>query len=119
MKVEDLLPEKYRDKALDYEKGMDTMDVWFDSGIWINDSNVLLNIFLSKQIIDMLWIVSFHCPLSWPLLHPFDRVGVWIGSGGQGVIIILDMTESKEICFFIKLFQQFYENAEKYLIKRT
>lgn len=45
MKVEDLLPEKYRDKALDYEKGMDTMDVWFDSGIWINDSNVLLNIF--------------------------------------------------------------------------
>lgn len=32
MKVEDLLPEKYRDKALDYEKGMDTMDVWFDSG---------------------------------------------------------------------------------------
>ena len=33
MKVEDLLPEKYRDQALDYEKGMDTMDVWFDSGI--------------------------------------------------------------------------------------
>ncbi|KAJ6430920.1 hypothetical protein OIU84_018431 [Salix udensis] len=32
MKVEDLLPEKYRDQALDYEKGMDTMDVWFDSG---------------------------------------------------------------------------------------
>lgn len=33
MKVEDLLPEKYRDQASDYEKGMDTMDVWFDSGI--------------------------------------------------------------------------------------
>ncbi|KAJ6980923.1 isoleucine--tRNA ligase [Populus alba x Populus x berolinensis] len=32
MKVEDLLPEKYRDQASDYEKGMDTMDVWFDSG---------------------------------------------------------------------------------------
>lgn len=32
MTVEDLLPEKYRDKALDYEKGTDTMDVWFDSG---------------------------------------------------------------------------------------
>lgn len=32
MKVEDLLPEKYRDRASDYEKGMDTMDVWFDSG---------------------------------------------------------------------------------------
>ncbi|KAK0607427.1 hypothetical protein LWI29_014832 [Acer saccharum] len=32
MKVEDLLPEKYRDKASDYEKGTDTMDVWFDSG---------------------------------------------------------------------------------------
>jgi len=33
MKVEDLLPERYRDKASDYEKGTDTMDVWFDSGI--------------------------------------------------------------------------------------
>ncbi|KAM1191788.1 hypothetical protein ACFX15_011901 [Malus domestica] len=32
MKVEDLLPDKYRDKASDYEKGTDTMDVWFDSG---------------------------------------------------------------------------------------
>ncbi|KAI4338518.1 hypothetical protein MLD38_023567 [Melastoma candidum] len=32
MKVEDLLPEKYRDKAANYEKGTDTMDVWFDSG---------------------------------------------------------------------------------------
>jgi len=27
MKVEDLLPEKYHDQALEYEKGMDTMDV--------------------------------------------------------------------------------------------
>ncbi|KAL5785224.1 hypothetical protein ACOSQ2_007616 [Xanthoceras sorbifolium] len=32
MKVEDLLPEKYHGKASDYEKGTDTMDVWFDSG---------------------------------------------------------------------------------------
>ncbi|KAL6188589.1 hypothetical protein ACLB2K_039981 [Fragaria x ananassa] len=32
MKVEDLLPSKYRDKASEYEKGTDTMDVWFDSG---------------------------------------------------------------------------------------
>ncbi|KAL4642936.1 hypothetical protein ACB092_02G055700 [Castanea dentata] len=32
MTVEDLLPEKYREKASDYEKGADTMDVWFDSG---------------------------------------------------------------------------------------
>lgn len=32
MTVEQLLPEKCRDKALDYEKGTDTMDVWFDSG---------------------------------------------------------------------------------------
>lgn len=32
MTVEDLLPEKYRDKASRYEKGTDTMDVWFDSG---------------------------------------------------------------------------------------
>ncbi|CAI9294031.1 unnamed protein product [Lactuca saligna] len=33
MKVEELLPEKYRDKASDYVKGTDTMDVWFDSGL--------------------------------------------------------------------------------------
>ncbi|KAL4564915.1 hypothetical protein LXL04_028991 [Taraxacum kok-saghyz] len=32
MSVEDLLPERYRDKASDYVKGTDTMDVWFDSG---------------------------------------------------------------------------------------
>ncbi|KAK7264637.1 hypothetical protein RJT34_32246 [Clitoria ternatea] len=32
MTVEDLLPAKYRNKAAEYEKGTDTMDVWFDSG---------------------------------------------------------------------------------------
>ncbi|KAJ8565936.1 hypothetical protein K7X08_008512 [Anisodus acutangulus] len=32
MTVEELLPEKYRHKASNYEKGTDTMDVWFDSG---------------------------------------------------------------------------------------
>lgn len=32
MAVKDLLPAKYRDKASEYEKGTDTMDVWFDSG---------------------------------------------------------------------------------------
>ncbi|KAM7485090.1 hypothetical protein LguiA_001099 [Lonicera macranthoides] len=32
MPVEELLPESYRNKASDYEKGTDTMDVWFDSG---------------------------------------------------------------------------------------
>ncbi|KAJ9537285.1 hypothetical protein OSB04_030018 [Centaurea solstitialis] len=32
MPVEELLPESYRDKASDYVKGTDTMDVWFDSG---------------------------------------------------------------------------------------
>ncbi|KAL3812884.1 hypothetical protein ACJIZ3_014152 [Penstemon smallii] len=32
MKVEELLPEKYRDEASNYVKGTDTMDVWFDSG---------------------------------------------------------------------------------------
>lgn len=33
MKVEELLPEKYRNQASSYVKGTDTMDVWFDSGI--------------------------------------------------------------------------------------
>ncbi|XP_057956908.1 isoleucine--tRNA ligase, chloroplastic/mitochondrial [Malania oleifera] len=32
MTVEELLPDKYRDNASNYEKGTDTMDVWFDSG---------------------------------------------------------------------------------------
>ncbi|KAK2984433.1 hypothetical protein RJ640_014839 [Escallonia rubra] len=32
MTVEELLPDTYRDKASNYEKGTDTMDVWFDSG---------------------------------------------------------------------------------------
>nr|BAK03064.1 predicted protein [Hordeum vulgare subsp. vulgare] len=32
MPTEQLLPEKYRDKASEYRKGTDTMDVWFDSG---------------------------------------------------------------------------------------
>ncbi|KAH9605152.1 hypothetical protein KSS87_019895 [Heliosperma pusillum] len=30
--IEELLPEEYRSKASEYEKGTDTMDVWFDSG---------------------------------------------------------------------------------------
>lgn len=32
MTTEDLLPDKYRHQASEYEKGTDTMDVWFDSG---------------------------------------------------------------------------------------
>ncbi|KAF3792861.1 Isoleucine--tRNA ligase [Nymphaea thermarum] len=32
MPVDELLPEKYRDEAGEYQKGTDTMDVWFDSG---------------------------------------------------------------------------------------
>lgn len=34
--MKDLLPAKYHDKASEYEKGTDTMDVWFDSGtaVW-------------------------------------------------------------------------------------
>ncbi|MGP1387703.1 MAG: isoleucine--tRNA ligase [Thainema sp.] len=32
MSVEELLPESYRNNGHTYRKGMDTMDVWFDSG---------------------------------------------------------------------------------------
>jgi isoleucyl-tRNA synthetase len=32
MSVEELLPESYRHSGRSYRKGMDTMDVWFDSG---------------------------------------------------------------------------------------
>ena len=32
LSVEELLPEQYRNNGRKYRKGMDTMDVWFDSG---------------------------------------------------------------------------------------
>ncbi len=32
LSIEDLLPEAYRNNGHTYRKGMDTMDVWFDSG---------------------------------------------------------------------------------------
>ncbi|NET58889.1 MAG: isoleucine--tRNA ligase [Symploca sp. SIO2E6] len=32
LSVAELLPEQYRDQSESYEKGTDTMDVWFDSG---------------------------------------------------------------------------------------
>ena len=32
METKDLLPDEYKDQAGDYTKGIDTMDVWFDSG---------------------------------------------------------------------------------------
>ncbi|KAL5701234.1 isoleucine--tRNA ligase [Ranunculus cassubicifolius] len=32
MTTEELLPEKYHSKASEYQRGTDTMDVWFDSG---------------------------------------------------------------------------------------
>ncbi|PKI39646.1 hypothetical protein CRG98_039973 [Punica granatum] len=32
MKVVDLLPGRYHDEASNYERGADTLDVWFDSG---------------------------------------------------------------------------------------
>ncbi|GMP55263.1 hypothetical protein CsSME_00020128 [Camellia sinensis var. sinensis] len=35
MTMEKLLPDAYRDKGSEYEKGTDTMDVWFDSGFII------------------------------------------------------------------------------------
>ncbi|MCE3049230.1 hypothetical protein HAX54_044422 [Datura stramonium] len=61
MTVEELLPEKYRDKASNYEKGTDTMDVWFDSGSsWaaVLDKKALvsLQIFILRGQIN---IVSF------------------------------------------------------------
>ena len=31
MSIEELLPKSYHSEVLNYEKGMDTMDVWFDS----------------------------------------------------------------------------------------
>jgi len=43
MTVEQLLPANYRDKAAEYEKGTDTMDVWFDSGTIIFWCQMLFN----------------------------------------------------------------------------
>ncbi|KAI3980072.1 hypothetical protein MKX01_042726 [Papaver californicum] len=44
MTVEELLPEKYRNKASEYQKGTDTMDVWFDSGSSWAASSLLTSI---------------------------------------------------------------------------
>lgn len=33
MSVDELLPEAYSAKSSEYQKGTDTMDVWFDSGM--------------------------------------------------------------------------------------
>lgn len=67
MKVEDLLPEKYRDKALEYEKGTDTMDVWFDSGAAIHPC--WLPSMLIKILLVLLYFLSSLChyfkPLAW------------------------------------------------------
>jgi len=35
MNTEELLPDKYHGEAGKYKKGTDTMDVWFDSGVYI------------------------------------------------------------------------------------
>ena len=32
LEIKDLLPDKYKDQAIDLVKGEDTLDVWFDSG---------------------------------------------------------------------------------------
>lgn len=32
LNVKELLPEQYRNNGIEYRKGMDTLDVWFDSG---------------------------------------------------------------------------------------
>ncbi len=40
LSVEELLPEQYRHNGRQYRKGMDTMDVWFDSGSsWASVAN--------------------------------------------------------------------------------
>lgn len=55
--MEDLLPDKYRDKASEYEKGTDTMDVWFDSGI----NNIVLELFnLCQHYLTLLYNKYFH-----------------------------------------------------------
>lgn len=48
MSTEELLPEKYRSDAADYQKGTDTMDVWFDSGMSAM-SHVCAYIFFSSS----------------------------------------------------------------------
>lgn len=35
MSTEELLPHKYQNNASEYYKGTDTMDVWFDSGMFL------------------------------------------------------------------------------------
>jgi isoleucyl-tRNA synthetase len=46
MTTEELLPDEYRDKASEYRKGTDTMDVWFDSGRILSFTVTLITFFL-------------------------------------------------------------------------
>lgn len=43
MSVDELLPEAYSAKSSEYQKGTDTMDVWFDSGM---DRKIVITIFI-------------------------------------------------------------------------
>ena len=52
MTTEELLPNKYRDKASEYLKGTDTMDVWFDSGRILSFIVTLIIFFIKGSIGD-------------------------------------------------------------------
>lgn len=52
MSVTELLPEEYRNNASDYQKGTDTMDVWFDSGMYMKHKEVMFcNVRLFRHIL--------------------------------------------------------------------
>jgi hypothetical protein len=50
MTTEELLPEKYREKASEYRKGTDTMDVWFDSGRILSSIVMIIIFFIESSI---------------------------------------------------------------------
>jgi hypothetical protein len=81
MTTEELLPDKYREKASEYRKGTDTMDVWFDSGR-ILSSVVMLIIFCIESSIGGLSI--------WFSMRPFFCYVTLLTSQCTHIVIMLN-----------------------------
>ena len=74
MATEELLPNKYRDKASEYLKGTDTMDVWFDSGRILSFIVTLIIFFIKAPLVMVVMVHKsmFSINLSvyvWECMH--------------------------------------------------
>jgi isoleucyl-tRNA synthetase len=61
MTTEELLPDEYRDKASEYRKGTDTMDVWFDTGRILSFTVTLITNFFIESCIGDGFHRTYQC----------------------------------------------------------